>query len=81
MFTVEFDHDNVNITIIDDSGHHEDIIIDAFDDIVYIQQHDQELDSTSIIDISPGMWEELIAAIDSPEGAFIKRKLIQKRLT
>jgi len=73
MFTVEFDHDDVEITVVDDSGHYEDLKVDAFDDIVYVRQWNEELDRFNTIAVSPRMWEELIAAISSPEGAFTKR--------
>ena len=73
MYTVEFDHDDVEITIIDDLGYHEDLKIDAFDDIVYISQWDENKDQSITIAISTQMWEELIAAISSPEGAFVTR--------
>lgn len=73
MFTVEFDHDDIEITIMDDAGNHEDLKIDAFDDIVYIRQWSEEDNRFKTIAVSPQMWEELIAAISSPEGAFVKR--------
>ena len=73
MYTVEFDHDVVEITVIDDTGFHKDLKIDAFDDIVYITQRDDITDKATIIAINIQMWEELIEAIKSPEGAFVKR--------
>lgn len=73
MFTVEFDHDNIEIVVVDDANNHEDLIVDAFDDIVYIRQWDEELDCSVVIEISPKQWEELITAMQSPEGAFVKR--------
>jgi hypothetical protein len=73
MYTVEFDHDVVEITVIDDTGFHEDLKIDAFDDIVYISQWNEDADKATVITISTQMWEELITAIQSPEGAFVKR--------
>lgn len=73
MYTVEFDFDDVEITVIDDTGFHEDLKIDAFEDIVYISQWDENTDKATVIAISPQMWDELIAAIQSPEGAFVKR--------
>jgi len=73
MFTVEFDHDDVEITVVDDTGHYEDLKIDAFDDIVYIRQWNEETERFSTIAVSPAMWEELISAISSPEGAFVTR--------
>ena len=70
MFSVEFEHDEVCVTIMDDGGNHGDLIVNSFDDIVFIRQYDEETDTDHIIEISPKMWEELIAAIDSPEGFF-----------
>lgn len=73
MYTVEFDHDDIEITVVDDTGYYEDLKIDAFDNIVYIRQWCEELDRFKTVAISPAMWEELITAIQSPEGAFIRR--------
>lgn len=73
MFTVEFDHDDIEITVIDDKGNYEDLKINAFDDIVYIRQWNEDLNRFSSISISSQMWEELISAISSPEGAFVVR--------
>lgn len=71
MYTVEFDHDEITITIIDDSGIHEDVIVNSFDDIVFIRQWDEDAKKIEAVAMSPGQWEELIASINSPEGAFI----------
>ena len=70
MFSVEFDFDDITITVMDDSGNHSDLIVNSFDDIVYIRQYDEENETESIIDISPNQWEELIHAIHSQEGFF-----------
>lgn len=73
MYTVEFDHDEVCITILDDTGTYEDVVINSFDDIVYIRQEDEDTGRWHTISMSPQQWEELIASIHSKEGAFIKR--------
>lgn len=73
MFTIEFDHDNIEIVVVDDTGNHEDLKVDAFDDIVYIRQWCEERNRFSTVSVNPQMWEELIAAISSPEGAYTKR--------
>ena len=70
MFSVEFDFDDITITVMDDSGNHSDLIVNSFDDIVYIRQYDEENETESTIDISPKQWEELIHAIHSQEGFF-----------
>jgi hypothetical protein len=69
MFTVEMDHDEIEITILDDCGNNEDVKVHLFNDIVYIRQvlDDNKVES---IQMSPDMWDELVAAINSPEGAF-----------
>jgi len=72
MFSVEFDHDEVCITVMDDTGVHGDLKVYAFDDLVYIGQDDPETDTQILLEINPTMWEELIAAIQSPEGVFIR---------
>ena len=74
MFLVEFDHDEVCITVMDDTGVHGDLKIHAFDDIVYLTQYDQDLDIDNVLEINPDQWEELIAAIHSPEGFFMRER-------
>ena len=74
MFSVEFDWDEVCITVMDDTGHHGDLKVHSFDDIVYITQDDLELDCEHILEINPAMWEELLAAIHSPEGFFMRER-------
>jgi len=74
MFTIEMDHDEITITLLDDSGNYADVIINSFDDIVYIRQFEEEDGAPQAIALSPQMWEELIAAIHSPEGAFLTVK-------
>ena len=73
MFTVEFDHDNIEITVLDDTDGYEDLKVDAFDDIVYIRQWNEDLGEFNVVVISPKMWEELIVAVQGPEGSFVKR--------
>jgi hypothetical protein len=74
MFSVEFDHDEICITVMDDTGVHGDLKIHAFDDIVYLTQYDPDLDLDHILEINPDQWEELIAAIHSPEGFFMRER-------
>jgi len=72
LFSVEYDWDEVCITVMDDTGHHGDLKVHAFDDLVYISQWDPETETQSILEVNPEMWEELIAAIHSPEGFFMR---------
>jgi len=73
MFSVEFDHDEVCITVVDDTGVHGDLRVHAFDDLVYLTQYDQDLNQEYILEINPDMWEQLIMAIHSPEGVFLRK--------
>lgn len=70
MYTVEMDLDEITITLLDDSGNYADVIINSFDDIVYIRQFTDNSNTPQAIALSPQMWEELISAMHSPEGAF-----------
>jgi len=70
MFTVEMDFDEIEITVMDDTDEHEDVKVHIFDDIVYIRQFDNDATIPETIAMSPDMWDQLILAINSPEGAF-----------
>lgn len=70
MFSVEYDWDEVCITVLDDTGYHSDLKIHAFDDIVYITQYDHRSDTEHKLEINPSMWEDLLTAIHSQEGLF-----------
>lgn len=78
MYTVEYDWDEICITILDDTGEHDDVIVNSFDDIVYIRQWDEELNCVQSIAMSPAQWEELIAAIGSTEGGYVTIKGVRK---
>jgi len=67
------DHDEIEITILDDYGQNEDVKVHLFDDIVYIRQ---VFDNNKVeaIQMSPDMWDELVAAINSSEGAYLTVK-------
>ena len=71
MFTVEYEHDTIEIVILDDKGYDDDLRIEVEDNGVYISQWNSILNEESNIRISNKQWLELIAAINSPEGAFI----------
>lgn len=73
MYSVEFDHDEICITIVDDANEHGDLKVYAFDDLVYITQEDPDLDTQTILEINPDMWEQLLMAIHSPEGVFLRK--------
>lgn len=74
MFTIEMDHDETLVTILDENDNYEDVQFAIFDDIVYIRQWNEELDVFETIAISPEMFDEFRKALDLPEGAYHTRK-------
>lgn len=74
MFTIEMDHDEVLITVLDDSGNYEDVQFIIYDDIIYIRQWNEELSQFETIAISPEMFDEFRKALDLPEGSYRLKK-------
>jgi hypothetical protein len=70
MFTIEMEHDETTITILDDLGGYEDVQFAIFDDIVYIRQWNDDLDQFETIAISPEMFDEFRKALDLPVGLY-----------
>lgn len=73
MFTVEMDSDGgraASIITLDQSGEHEDVEVLIYDDEVYIQQHDDEYDSTHIVILSTQQWLDILAAMNLTDGAY-----------
>ena len=72
MFTIEHDFDATVITLIDDPAVHrqEDVIINAFEDCVTLEQVDPRTDGICRITLSTSQVRDLFAALDLPEGAY-----------
>jgi hypothetical protein len=73
MFTVEIDHDETVVTVLDDVGIRGDVSFFFYDDMIYIRQYDEKKDKYDIILMSPEMWDEFMTAWNSPEGAYVAR--------
>jgi hypothetical protein len=71
MFTIEMDWDETSLTILDNTGHHEDVQFLIYDDIVYIRQWDQDGNDYALIEMSPEQFNEMTAAMHLPEGAYL----------
>ena len=71
MFTVEMDHDETIVTVLDDVGIRGDVSFFFYDDMVYIRQFDEKKKKYEIILMSPEMWDEFMTAWKSPEGAYV----------
>ena len=53
MFTIEMDWDETAITILDPDGKKDDLQVIMYDDICYIRQWDETIDSHHLIVVSP----------------------------
>lgn len=75
MFTIEHDFDATVITLIDEgeSPLAEDVIVEAFDDCVVIEQLDAETDTALRITLSLRQVKDLAAALDLPEGIYRRK--------
>ena len=71
MFTVEMDLDEIEITVLDDSGRFDDVKVFSYDEVVYIRQFNEKRNKWDLIQMSPEMYAELMSAWQSPEGAFV----------
>ena len=76
MFTIEHDFDATVITLVDEGSEHleEDVVIQAFEECVTIEQLDPRNDQVVKIILSMRQVQELAAALDLPEGVYRLKK-------
>lgn len=77
MFTIEHDFDATVITLVDEGRPNlsEDVVIQAFEECVTIEQFDPRADKMMKITLSNAQVRELAAALNLPEGIYrLKRK-------
>lgn len=74
MFTIEHEFDATVITLVDEGAAHlqEDVVVNAFEECVTIEQHDPRTDSTCRITLSLGQLADLAAALNLPEGVYAR---------
>lgn len=72
MFTIEHEFDSTLITLVDEGSRHlnEDVIINAFEDCVTLEQHEPTTDRVMRVTLSISQLEDLAAALDLPEGVY-----------
>lgn len=77
MFTIEHDFDATTITLVDEGGTHlqEDVVINAFEDCVTLEQPDPRNDGLMRVTLSMAQLRDLAAALDLPEGVYRLRPL------
>lgn len=73
MFTVEMDHDEITVTVLDNNGNWDDVELIMYDDVIYIRQFDAELDAMQMIAMSPQMFGELMLSMKHPEGSYMTK--------
>lgn len=76
MFTIEHEFDATVITLVDEGDIHlqEDVIVNAFEDCVTIEQFDTRLDQPQKITLSMTQIRDLAAALNLPEGVYHLRR-------
>jgi len=72
MFTIEHEFDSTLVTLVDEGNGHlqEDVIINAFEDCVTVEQFDVRTDRVDKITLSLSQIRDLAAALDLPEGVY-----------
>jgi len=72
MFTIEHDFDATVITLVDEGTAplSEDVIIQAFEDCVTVEQYDARTDKMDKVSLSMTQLRDIGAALDLPEGIY-----------
>ncbi len=72
MFSIEHEFDSTVITLVDEGRERleEDVIINAFEECVTIEQYDPRTDRVERITLSPSQLRDLGAALNLPEGVY-----------
>jgi hypothetical protein len=76
MFTIEHEFDATVITLVDEGDTHlqEDVVVNAFEDCITIEQFDPRLDQMQKITLSIAQIRDLAAALNLPEGVYHLRR-------
>ncbi|NSX56055.1 hypothetical protein [Parasulfitobacter algicola] len=72
MFTIEHDFDATVVTLVDDGPAplKEDVIINAFEDCITVEQYDSRTDKVTKITLSLSQLKDLSLALNLPEGVY-----------
>lgn len=72
MFSIEHEFDSTVVTLIDEGPAPllEDVIVNAFEECVTVEQYDPRTDSVQKITLSMAQMRDLAAALDLPEGVY-----------
>ena len=80
MFSIEHDFDATVVTLVDEGTPplQEDVIVNAFEDCVTLEQYDPRTDSDIRITLSIQQVRDLSAALNLPEGIYRLRRVPDK---
>lgn len=76
MFTIEHEFDSTVITLVDEGAAplQEDVIVNAFAEVITVEQYDPRRDAVVRVSLSPSQVRDLAAALDLPEGVYQVRE-------
>jgi len=74
MFSIEHEFDSTVITLVDEGAAplQEDVIVNAFEECVTVEQYDPRTDTVLRITLSMSQLRDLGAALDLPEGVYLR---------
>ena len=74
MFSIEHEFDSTVITLVDEGAAplQEDVIVNAFEECVTVEQYDPRTDTVLRITLSMSQMRDLGAALDLPEGVYLR---------
>ncbi len=74
MFSIEHEFDATVITLVDEGPAPlgEDVIVNAFEECVTIEQYDPRTDQTHVITLSIVQLRDLGSALNLPEGVYMQ---------
>ncbi len=75
MFSIEHEFDSTVITLVDEGNTplQEDVIVNAFEECITIEQYDARTDRVQTITLSMQQIRDLGAALNLPEGVYTLR--------
>ncbi|MCA1776271.1 MAG: hypothetical protein R6V30_09785 [Paracoccaceae bacterium] len=76
MFSIEHEFDATVVTLVDEGSSplQEDIVINAFEDCITLEQWDPRTNAINKLTLSLSQARDLEAALDLPEGVYQLRK-------
>jgi hypothetical protein len=72
MFSIEHEFDSTIVTLVDDGEAplQEDVVINAFEECVTVEQYDPRTDQMQKVTLSLAQVRDLGAALNLPEGVY-----------